>query len=109
VDEKENHPETGFADMITAIAMETDYNSLSAFLMSPNELHVWRVYNDKNPEDVKLYEDYYTLYLSLRNGNAIVSSEPLDEGNWQRLPNKSFLTLKPSTNTVEIIYRQLSI
>lgn len=109
VDAKEKNPGREVSDIVTSIAMETDYNSMSAFLLTPTEMMVWRIYNDANPDTSKTYEDAFTLYFSLRNGNAMVSSEPLDEGNWHSLPNKTYLLLKPSEQGVIVDYKQLSI
>jgi len=109
VDKKESNPSLDIADIVSEIAGVTDYNSMCAFLMLPNEIMIWRIYNEKNAADIPVYEAYYTLYINLRSGNVIVSSEPLDEGNWHLLPNKTFLKIKPSSDYVHLEYRSLNI
>ncbi len=109
IDEKARYPQKSTESIVTAIAREKSYDSLCAFLLSPQKLQAWRIYQDSDPETVNLYEPYYTLYLSLRNGNAIISSEALDDGNWQLLPNKSFLTLQTTDGKLQIDYTQLAV
>ena len=109
VDVKESDPAMEIGEIVTSLARESEYNSMSALLMSPDEMWIWRIYDDKDPENIEVYEAYYTLYLSLRNGYAIVSSEPLDEGNWQLLPNKTFLNIRPSDDSLQLSYRMLNI
>ncbi|MEP7128264.1 MAG: class II glutamine amidotransferase [Chitinophagales bacterium] len=109
VDEQEKHPQRSMERIVTAVAKEKSYNSICAFLLRPDMLQVWRIYNDSIPEQIETFEAYYTLYLSLREGSAVISSEPLDEGNWQLLPNKTFLTLKPINGSLQINYTALNI
>jgi predicted glutamine amidotransferase len=109
VNRKEKDPATDFGKIITSIARETDYNSLCGMLMTPEEMWVWRIYNDEDPANLEIYEAYYTLYLSLRKGAAVVSSEPLDEENWELLPNKTFLHLQPFNGKLQVNYSVLTI
>lgn len=107
--EQAKFPQKSIAAIVASIAREKSYDSLSAFLLSADKLQVWRIFNDTDPEKTSLYEAYYTLYMSLRDGNAIISSEPLDDGNWQLLQNKSFLTITTTGGQLRIDYTQLVI
>lgn len=109
VDEQVKFPQKSISAIVASIAREKSYDSLCAFLLSPNKLLAWRIFNAVDPEKASLYEAYYTLYLSLRDGNAIISSEPLDDGNWQLLQNKSFLTITTAGGQLQIDYAQLAI
>src|SRR4030095_14759809 len=105
----EQDPKAEIGDIVASIALSSEYNSLCAFLLSPGLMCVWRIYNEKDPQNMEVYEAYYTLYLSMRNGNVLISSEPLDEGNWQLLTNKTFLTIRPNADHLELSYRKLDL
>lgn len=109
VDAKEADPSRDFADIVTTATWHAEYNSLCAFLITSEEMWAWRVYNDTDKSKIPLYEAYYTLYLSFQNNAVLISSEPLDDGSWMLLPNKTFLSLKPAKDKVEIRYQSLDL
>jgi predicted glutamine amidotransferase len=92
---------------LTNIAANTDYSSLCAFLISENDLFVWRVFNDTVSAKAADYEKYYTLYMSLKKNSILFSSEPLDDSSWMLIENKTFLHLQVQTNNIAIQYRLL--
>jgi predicted glutamine amidotransferase len=93
--------------IVKELADTCDYSSMTAYLMTNNELFAWRVYDTKDAEKASKHESYYTQYLSLRNKSALLASEPLDDGNWGLLTNRTFLHLTPSGDGVAINYREL--
>jgi len=81
---------------LKTIANETEFSSLCAYLVSENELFVWRIYSDADERKRNEYEKYYTLYMSMRNNSILFSSEPLDDLPWMVLENNSFLHITRS-------------
>ncbi len=79
---------------LSSIAAQTEYTSLCAFMITNEELFVWRVYNKHEVVKAEGYEKYYTLYMSIRNNSVLFSSEPLDDQPWMLLQNGTFLHLK---------------
>jgi predicted glutamine amidotransferase len=89
------------------ISSVCDYSSMTGFLISPNQLFVWRVFNDKDLSKAEKRNLYYTLYMKLNKDSVIISSEPLDDSAWALLPNYSFLSLTPINNHIEINFSSL--
>lgn len=84
------------ADRLTTIAIETEYNSLSGFLLDKEQLFLWRIFNERRKEDIDRLNRYFTLYLSIRKNHLLIASEPLDDESWQLLPNNKMLTITPN-------------
>ena len=87
---------------ISAIAQQTDFSSITGFLLSKNELYIWRVFNENRKADFDKLNRYYTLYFSVRKDYVLVASEPLDDGSWQLIPNYQMLTITPKSEHIEI-------
>jgi predicted glutamine amidotransferase len=92
---------------LEVIARTTEYTSLCSFMITPEELYVWRIYSRQNEEKIEVYEKYYTLYMSMRGNSALFSSEPLDDLPWMLLENNTFLHLRINENAVSVDYRSL--
>ena len=90
------------ANELSTIAASTDYSSITGFLLARNELYIWRIFNEKRKSDFDKLSRYYTLYFSIRHNEVLIASEPLDEGEWQLLPNYKLLSLKPSPDDIEM-------
>jgi len=102
-----NNDAGAIAGRLEAIARETTYSSLCSFMMSADELYVWRIFNEKDPSKMEMYEKYYTLYMILRGDAALFSSEPLDEAQWMLLPNHTLLHLHLNEDKIAIDYHSL--
>jgi predicted glutamine amidotransferase len=87
---------------IEKIAQNNEYASLCGFLLSNNEVYIWRLFDENKKEDYDKLSRYYTLYLSIRSNYVLVASEPLDDENWMLIPNKQFLTIKPLNDGIDI-------
>jgi predicted glutamine amidotransferase len=104
IDEKEKNPDISFSSIISAIAGNTSYDSLCGLLMSPDTLYAWRIYNENDSAKQEIYEAYYTLYLSMKNGRIVIASECLDTGSWLLLPNNTFISIRLRKNSLQIDY-----
>lgn len=79
---------------LVTIAAQVQFKSMTAFLLTPKWLMIWRLYNDRSLSGKDLYEEYYTLYLKQTETSFLVASEPLDEdANWIKIPNKTVYTV----------------
>jgi predicted glutamine amidotransferase len=98
-------------ERIEEVAETTPYTSMCGLLMNHEDLYVWRLYNDKHAEnDVQRYEEYYTLYILRRGENEVViSSEPLTDEPWEKIPNKTFLEITPCKEKVNINIHHLDV
>ena len=93
---------SSLAGSISEIAVTADYNSLTGFLLSSDELYLWRIFNEKRIGEFDKLSRYFTLYLSIRQNDVIIASEPLDNGSWQLLPNYKMLSIKPAEQNIEM-------
>ncbi|UKJ05755.1 class II glutamine amidotransferase [Solitalea lacus] len=109
LDKAENKSSQGIFNSLNNIANTTDYSSLTGFLMNNQELFAWRIYNTKNKERAQRFEDYYTLWLKNNKGSVVIASEPLDNGNWEKLPNFSFIHLKPTPDRIDQFRKHITI
>ncbi|MEO6168955.1 MAG: hypothetical protein ABIO46_05660, partial [Chitinophagales bacterium] len=73
IDEQERRPGSSKEAIVASIAKTENYDSLCSLPISPDSLKIWRIFNDSAPEKIKAYEEYCTLYLSLRNHGTIIS------------------------------------
>lgn len=100
-----------FEDMrqtIAGMAAHYDYTSMTAFLLAPDRLFAWRIYNGKDKTNRDRYEKYYTLYISNRGDHILIASEPIDDNpNWELIPNMSFIEAVPVDGKVEV--KQVSL
>jgi predicted glutamine amidotransferase len=92
---------------LTAIANYSDYSSMTAFLLAPDRLIVWRIFNEKDVSKVEKRKTYYTMYMKLSKNNVVFSSEPLDDEGWTLMPNNALVSVKPSGKNIEMHYRLL--
>jgi predicted glutamine amidotransferase len=102
----ENDSESIFK-RLSSIAKETSYSSLCAYLITGNELYVWRIYSEQDPGKKESYEKYYTLYMVMRSNAVLFSSEPLDEEPWMLLENNSFIHIQRKEKELKIGYRRI--
>ncbi len=93
---------------LTNLMHHCDYSSMIGFLMSPKKLMVWRIFNEKNKALQSDYELYYTMYFKLKKDAIVFASEPLDDESWTLLPNKSFLSIEPDREKLNLQYYLLS-
>ena len=47
---------------ISGIAKQTDFSSITGFLLSKSELYIWRVFNENRKADFDKLNRYYTLF-----------------------------------------------
>jgi predicted glutamine amidotransferase len=94
-------------ERLTAIAKSSKFSSMTAFLLTPDHLLAWRIFNEKNKSKIEKKEMYYTLYLKLSKNSVVISSEPLDDEPWTLLPNNTLVSVKPSGKNIELQYRML--
>ena len=72
------------------ITFRAQFSSMTGYLLTPDELMVWRIFNDVDPEKAALRNRYYTQFVKRQPDKIIFSSEPLDETGWEVLPNFEF-------------------
>jgi predicted glutamine amidotransferase len=100
-----------FRDMhetISRMSLDYDYTSMTSFLLTPDRLFAWRVYNAKDEANRERYEKYYTLYMSNRSNHVLIASEPIDnESNWELIPNMTFIEITSQADGVKL--RQASL
>ncbi len=94
---QDNSPEI-IRERVAKIAHEADYSSMSALLISNDELYAWRIFKSENEAETR--ERYYTLYLKQEQGACTVASEKLDQGAWELLPNGTFLRIARNGSTL---------
>lgn len=76
------------------LATEWSYTSLSGMLLTPERLHVWRCYDEKDPRRTD-YEKYYTLWMKEDQSGVSIASEAMDENkDWGLMTNRTLLTLQ---------------
>ena len=91
------------AKSISKIATLTDFSSLCGFLLSKTELYIWRIFNETNTVDFDKLSRYFTLYISIRETNILIASEPIDNENWQLIPNYQMMTFTPGKDEISIM------
>ena len=84
------------------IKATTNFSSLTAFLMSPAFLIAWRIFDEHDKEKISKREDYYTLYTKESDDNIVISSEPLDDDEWDMMPNNEALIITPMESQLTI-------
>jgi predicted glutamine amidotransferase len=93
---------------IKQFAKKNTFSSITAFLMTTEKLFAWSMFSERDQNKIERYSKYYTLYISMRPGTILVSSEPLDEeNNWMLLPNNSFIAIGPMEESFEIDFRMI--
>lgn len=105
ISETEPNDDENIIKRLTHIAKTTQFTSMIAFLLAPDRLLVWRIFNEsEKTEDRNLY---YTMYMKLAHESVVFSSEPLDDGSWTLLPNNTFVAVKPLGLYLDLHYRLL--
>jgi len=94
IDVTGNNNAESITGRLASIARETSYSSLCSFLITTDQLFVWRIYNDGDTEKKDLYEKYYTIHMLQRSDATLFSSEPLTDEPWTLLQNQSMLHLQ---------------
>ncbi len=107
IDKSGNNDVDSIYQRLSFITNETEYSSLCAYLMTAEELFVWRIYNERDKEKIYSFEKYYTLYLRMRNNNVIFASEPLDDLPWMLLENRSFYYLRLNSDQISTEYKKI--
>ena len=93
---------SSISNSIKIIANTKEYSSLCGFLLSENELYIWRIFNENRKSDYDKLNRYFTLYFLMRKNEVLIASEPLDDDNWQLIPNNYLLSLKPTFENIEM-------
>ena len=96
-----NH-ESEIIERLKNLMKECNYNSMTGFLMSPQKIIVWRIFNETDTTKQEDYNLYYTMYMKLNKGNVVFSSEPLDDENWTLLPNNSYVSIEPDKDKLQM-------
>ena len=107
IDVTGNNNSESIATRLAAIAKDATYSSLCSFLISPDQLFVWRIYNDSEPEKKDQYEKYYTIHMLQRSNATLFSSEPLTDEPWSLLQNHSLLHLRLKDGKIVTEYHML--
>lgn len=81
------------------------FSSATGFLIQPERLMVWRAFNDK--ENLAVRNEYYTMFMKLKQNETIFSSEPLDDEPWALMPNYSLISVTPQGNNLQINFHSL--
>ncbi|HKR05769.1 MAG TPA: class II glutamine amidotransferase [Bacteroidia bacterium] len=92
---------------IITLAQSSEYSSMTAFLLAPDHLMIWRIFNEKDKAKLRKRILYYTMYMKLSKNNIVFSSEPLDDDGWTLMPENSFISVKPSGSHLQMNYRLL--
>ena len=93
---------SSISNSIINISNTIEYSSLCGFLLSEDELYIWRIFNEKRKSDFDKLNRYFTLFFLMRKNEVLIASEPLDNDNWQLIPNNYFLSLKPANTLIEM-------
>lgn len=109
IDKAENTSSQGIFNSLNVLANKYEFSSLTGMLMNTHELFAWRIYNDRNKERAKRFEEYYTLWMKKNEGSVVIASEPLDNEHWEKLPNYIFLHLKPSAERIDQFRKHITI
>lgn len=103
----ENNSEEKIISRLKNLIKNYHYNSITGFLMSPDKLMVWRVFNESKKEKLGDYNLYYTLFMKLQKNAVVFSSEPLDDENWTLLPNMTCISAYPQNGSIALNYHSL--
>ena len=106
IDQSGENDVSAITDRLEKIARETTYSSLTSFLMSADELYVWRIFSEDEVAK-ESYEKYYTLYMTMRKNAVLFSSEPLDDSPWMLLPNYSLMHLYIKDENIALSYHHI--
>ncbi|MEP7170770.1 MAG: class II glutamine amidotransferase, partial [Bacteroidota bacterium] len=87
---------------IISIAQSAAFSSMIAFLLAPDHLMAWRIFNEQDKSKLEKRILYYTMYMKLSKNNIVFSSEPLDDEGWTLMPNNTLLSVKPTGNRLVI-------
>ena len=107
ISKSETNDDESIITRLTALSSYSEYSSMTAFLLAPDRLLIWRIFNDKDVVKFEKRNMYYTMYMKLSNNNILFSSEPLDEDGWTLMPNNTIISAKPSGKKIEMNYRLL--
>jgi len=107
ISQSEPNDDESIITRLTALESYSEYSSMTGFLLAPDRLLVWRIFNAKDAAKQEKRNMYYTMYMKLSKNNIVFSSEPLDEEGWSLMPNNTLISAKPSGKNIEMHYRLL--
>ena len=93
--------ESGIKSAIKIIQKQTDYSSINAMFLTPDEFYI---INEHHDEQIPSSEaaDYYDLFYRADSSEILVASSGWDQAGWTALPNHKLMKVDRKTLGIEI-------